>query len=218
MSSGRSARGARARACCARLWTRSRRAGLARPPLRYPERLGVWPAIAGLVGFAWLELVYVNRDQPSLLAALSLGYFLVMVAGMLLFGVERLGRAGGRVRGVLQPALAPLGDRRRRARRPLPAPAAERADRPAGAPRDRGAAVRDHRHHDVRRLQQRRGLAHERAEPAEPLRRSRPAPDPGAGAGLLAGPGALHLRDRGRSTGWGSWGCTASATATTSAS
>ena len=58
-------------------------------PVRYPRRLGVWPAIAGIVGFAWLELVYVNRDEPSLLAALSLGYFLVMVGGMLLFGVEQ---------------------------------------------------------------------------------------------------------------------------------
>ncbi|HTB70595.1 MAG TPA: fenitrothion hydrolase [Solirubrobacteraceae bacterium] len=58
-------------------------------PLRYPAWLGVWPAIAGVVGFAWLELVYVNRDQPSLLAALSLGYFVVMLLGMLLFGVER---------------------------------------------------------------------------------------------------------------------------------
>jgi hypothetical protein len=28
-----------------------------RPPLRYPQRLGVWPAIAGIVGFAWLELI-----------------------------------------------------------------------------------------------------------------------------------------------------------------
>jgi hypothetical protein len=66
------------------------------PPLRYPDRLGMWPAIAGLVGFGWLELVYVNRDQPSLLAALSLGYFLAMVVGMLLFGVERWGeRADG---------------------------------------------------------------------------------------------------------------------------
>jgi hypothetical protein len=60
-----------------------------RAPLRYPERLGVWPAIAGIVGFAWLELVYVNRDEPSLLAALSLGYFLLMLAGMLLFGIEQ---------------------------------------------------------------------------------------------------------------------------------
>src|SRR6202020_2122672 len=60
-----------------------------RPALRYPERLGGWPAISGTVGFAWLELVYVNRDEPSLLAALSLGYFVVMVVGMLLFGVEQ---------------------------------------------------------------------------------------------------------------------------------
>jgi hypothetical protein len=60
-----------------------------RPPLRYPAALGVWPAIAGLVGFAWLELVYVSRDQPSLLAALSLGYGVLMLVGMLLFGVEQ---------------------------------------------------------------------------------------------------------------------------------
>jgi hypothetical protein len=64
----------------------ARRAG--GPPLRYPQRLGVWPAIAGIVGFAWLELVYVERDRPSTLAALSLGYFLVMLAGMGLFGVD----------------------------------------------------------------------------------------------------------------------------------
>jgi hypothetical protein len=61
----------------------------ARPPLRYPERLGQWPAVAVLIAFAWLELVYVRRDSPSLLAALSLGYFLAMLVGMLLFGVER---------------------------------------------------------------------------------------------------------------------------------
>jgi hypothetical protein len=68
-----------------------RRGGAHAPPLRYPRRLGVWPALAALVGFAWLELVYVNRDQPSLLAALSLGYFALMVAGMLMFGVEEWG-------------------------------------------------------------------------------------------------------------------------------
>ena len=56
--------------------------------LRYPDRLGRWPAVAGLVGFAWLELVYLDKDRPSTLAALSLGYFAVMVAGMTLFGVE----------------------------------------------------------------------------------------------------------------------------------
>jgi hypothetical protein len=60
-----------------------------RAPLRYPQALGQWPALAGIVGFAWLELVYVNRDDPSTLAALSLGYFGVMLVGMLLFGVEQ---------------------------------------------------------------------------------------------------------------------------------
>jgi hypothetical protein len=62
-----------------------------KPLLSYPAWLGVWPAVAGLVGFGWLELVYVapNRDQPSLIAALSLGYFLAMLLGMALFGVEQ---------------------------------------------------------------------------------------------------------------------------------
>jgi hypothetical protein len=60
-----------------------------RPPLSYPQALGQWPALAGIVGFAWLELVYVNRDDPSTLAALALGYFGVMLVGMLLFGVEQ---------------------------------------------------------------------------------------------------------------------------------
>jgi hypothetical protein len=77
---------------CARAirWVGRRMAprAFARPPLRYPTQLGQWPAVAALIGFAWLELVYVERDNPSTLAALSLGYFLVMLAGMLLFGVE----------------------------------------------------------------------------------------------------------------------------------
>jgi hypothetical protein len=59
-----------------------------RAPLEYPSWLGVWPAIAGIVGFAWLELIYVEKDRPSTLAALSLGYFVVMLAGMALFGME----------------------------------------------------------------------------------------------------------------------------------
>jgi len=66
------------------------------PPLRYPARLGMWPAAAGIVGFAWLELIYLEKDHPATLAALSVGYFAVMVAGMLLFGVEEFaGQADG---------------------------------------------------------------------------------------------------------------------------
>jgi hypothetical protein len=40
------------------------------------------------VGFAWLELVYVNRDSPSTLAYLSLGYGAVQLLGMSLYGIE----------------------------------------------------------------------------------------------------------------------------------
>jgi hypothetical protein len=74
-------------------WTGRRLAprAFARPVLAYPKWLGVWPAVAGLIGFGWLELVYVpaDRERPALLAALSLGYFLAMLAGMGLFGVEQ---------------------------------------------------------------------------------------------------------------------------------
>src|SRR5271165_6382901 len=64
--------------------------------LCYPRRLGMWPALAGIVGFAWLELIYVERDRPATLAALSLGYFAVMLLGMALYGVEEWsGRADG---------------------------------------------------------------------------------------------------------------------------
>jgi hypothetical protein len=62
----------------------------------YPRRLGMWPAVVGLVGFAWLELVYVypDRDRPSTLAALSLAYFAVMLAGYCTFGIDRWGSQG----------------------------------------------------------------------------------------------------------------------------
>jgi hypothetical protein len=53
----------------------------------------MWPSVATIVGFAWLELVYipVDRERPSTLAALSLAYFLVTLAGMTLCGVEEWG-------------------------------------------------------------------------------------------------------------------------------
>jgi hypothetical protein len=78
---------ARAGWAIARLLPRVRASG---PPLRYPKRLGMWPAAAGIVGFAWLELVYISpdKDHPSTLASLSVAYFLIMLLGMALFGVE----------------------------------------------------------------------------------------------------------------------------------
>jgi hypothetical protein len=73
---------------CAALVRLLRRGRSAKPPLRYPRWLGLWPALAGIVGFAWLELIYVEKDRPSILAALSVGYFVAMLAGMALFGIE----------------------------------------------------------------------------------------------------------------------------------
>jgi hypothetical protein len=60
-----------------------------RPLLRYPSWLGLWPAVGGIVGFAWLELVYVEKYEPEVVAALALAYFGLMIVGMALFGVEQ---------------------------------------------------------------------------------------------------------------------------------
>lgn len=64
------------------------RVGRLAEPLRYPERLGRWPAAAGVVAFAWVELVYVSRDDPSTLSLMALSYAAVMLVGMSLYGVE----------------------------------------------------------------------------------------------------------------------------------
>jgi hypothetical protein len=58
-------------------------------PLPYPSKLGRWPAAVGIVAFAWLELVYVNRQHPATLAVLAVGYASVQLIGMTLFGIER---------------------------------------------------------------------------------------------------------------------------------
>ena len=57
-------------------------------PPPYPARLGRWPAVAGVLGFGWLELVYANRDDPRRLALFALAYALLQLAGMARYGVE----------------------------------------------------------------------------------------------------------------------------------
>jgi hypothetical protein len=59
-----------------------------RAPLSYPAWLGRWPVVMGLLAFAWLELVYHDHDNTTLLASLSLAYFALMLLGMMLFGIE----------------------------------------------------------------------------------------------------------------------------------
>jgi hypothetical protein len=61
-------------------------------PMAYPVWLGRWPAAFGILAFAWVELVYVNRDDPSTLAVLALLYAAVQLVGMSLYGIEKWSR------------------------------------------------------------------------------------------------------------------------------
>jgi hypothetical protein len=63
-------------------------------PLSYPPWLGRWPVVAGLLAFGWLELVYHDHDNPTLLASLALAYFALMLLGMALFGIEEWSEKG----------------------------------------------------------------------------------------------------------------------------
>ena len=63
-------------------------------PLPYPEKLGRWPAAIGILAFAWVELVYSGRGDPSNLAVLALAYAAVQFVGMSLYGIETWNRYG----------------------------------------------------------------------------------------------------------------------------
>jgi hypothetical protein len=63
-------------------------------PLAYPERLGRWPAVAGIVGFGWFELVYGQPGfqavglTPRSVAIATLVYSAFTFAAMALFGAR----------------------------------------------------------------------------------------------------------------------------------
>ena len=71
-------------------WAARRTLGADRLPRSraYPSWLGRWPAVVGILGFAWLELIYVDKDRPSALAILSLGYAAVQWGGMAAYGID----------------------------------------------------------------------------------------------------------------------------------
>jgi hypothetical protein len=70
-------------------WTARRLSGREPPPaLEYPAWLGRWPAAIGILFFAFVELCFRNRDDPSTLAIMALAYAVVMLGGMAWFGVE----------------------------------------------------------------------------------------------------------------------------------
>jgi hypothetical protein len=58
-------------------------------PLPYPERLGRWPAAAGILAFTTLELVSSNGDKPEHVAVGALIYSALTFVAMALYGVER---------------------------------------------------------------------------------------------------------------------------------
>jgi hypothetical protein len=68
-----------------------RRAPARRP---YPEQLGRWPAVAGLVMFTWIELVGEWASTPSLLVTAAVGYTVVTLAAQAVWGVETWTRRG----------------------------------------------------------------------------------------------------------------------------
>jgi hypothetical protein len=55
-------------------------------PRRYPYRLGVWPAVALFLAFAWIELVYTGRSIPAQLGRLIVAYSLLTWTAMAVFG------------------------------------------------------------------------------------------------------------------------------------
>lgn len=54
----------------------------------YPSWLGRWPAVLVIGAFGWFELVDLAPDDPVRLAWVVLGYWLVTLLGMVLFGGE----------------------------------------------------------------------------------------------------------------------------------
>jgi hypothetical protein len=68
-----------------------RRAPLHRP---YPERLGRWPAAAGLLAFTWIELVSEWAVLPRTVAGAVVGYTIVTLAAQAVWGVETWTRRG----------------------------------------------------------------------------------------------------------------------------
>src|SRR5215218_7799328 len=55
-------------------------------PLRYPERLGQWPAVALLLVWTWMELIWPAAKDPRNLALIVVAYCIVTVIGSALFG------------------------------------------------------------------------------------------------------------------------------------
>jgi len=60
----------------------------------YPERLGRWPAAAGLLIFTWIELASGWGEEPATLVTAALIYSAVTLGAMAVYGVDAWHRCG----------------------------------------------------------------------------------------------------------------------------
>lgn len=58
----------------------------AAPLVRYPERLGVWPAVAGYLVFAFFELASGGSANPRAVAGAAIAFTVCTLAAMVVFG------------------------------------------------------------------------------------------------------------------------------------
>ena len=122
--------------------------------LAYPSWLGVWLACLLFLAFAWAELVWPARAEPSSLAIIILIYSAITWAGMLLFG-RAAWLAGGEPFSVafgLISRFAPLDAQSAHELNLRPPAAGLIADPPASPSADRVRAPSP-RHRHLRRLQ-----------------------------------------------------------------
>ncbi|MFD1589244.1 hypothetical protein ACFR9U_19880 [Halorientalis brevis] len=55
----------------------------------YPDGLGAWPSVVGLLALVWLEVVSPLADEPQLLATVIVGYSALTLAGAFVVGPAR---------------------------------------------------------------------------------------------------------------------------------
>ena len=70
------------------------RGGRPLPHRAYSERLGRWPAAAGVFAFTWIELASGWGEDPRMIAFAVLGYTAITLAAQGVFGVETWTRRG----------------------------------------------------------------------------------------------------------------------------
>jgi hypothetical protein len=57
-------------------------------PLVYPARLAQWPAVALLLVWSWMELIWAPAKEPRILALILIGYIVATLVGCALYGAE----------------------------------------------------------------------------------------------------------------------------------